>query len=86
MKEKREHPRNPLSVKVRISHPTIGTVVVSTRDLSDGGVFLVTDGSKLPPLGSVVDGQVQGPMENPPVVKMKIVRIESGGIGLAFCN
>ncbi len=86
MNEKRKHRRIPISARVKITHPSIGSVIVTTRNLSDGGVFLVTKGLELPPLGSVLEGQVQDSMENPPIVKMKIVRIESDGIGVMFCN
>jgi hypothetical protein len=60
--------------------------MVWTKDLSDGGVFLITEDIKLPPIGSVVEGQVQGSMENPPVIKMKIVRVECDGVGVQFCD
>ena len=86
MTDKRKHERLPLSAKVKITHPAIGSVMVWTKDLSDGGVYLITNDIELPPIGSVVEGQVQGSMESPPVIKMKIVRVESDGVGLQFCD
>ncbi len=38
----------------------------------------------MPPLGSIVQGQVQGLMAEAPVVDMEIVRVEPGGLGLKF--
>lgn len=86
MSDQRKYERLPLSAKVKITHPDIGSVMVWTRDLSDGGVFLITNDIKLPPIGSVVEGQVQGSMENPPTIKMEIVRVERDGVGVKFCN
>lgn len=86
MSDKRKHERLPLSAKVKITHPDIGSVMVWTRDVSDGGVFLITNDTKLPPIGSVVEGQVQGSMENAPIIKMEIVRVDCNGVGVKFCN
>ena len=38
----------------------------------------------MPPIGEVVQGQVQGEHDDMPVVKMKIVRMEDDGLGLRF--
>jgi hypothetical protein len=86
MKENRGHPRTPLRVDIRISHPAIGSVVLATRDISQTGVFVVSDGSQLPPVGEIVEGQVQGQMDDPPMVKMEVVRVDAEGVGLRFCE
>jgi hypothetical protein len=57
-----------------------------TRDLSNGGAFLVTQGIELPPIGSILEGQVQDLQEEAPIVKMKIVREEADGVGVKFCD
>ena len=43
-----------------------------TRDVSDGGIFLLMDDSVIKdhPVGTVVKGQIQGMMEDAPVVTM----------------
>ncbi|NOX93187.1 MAG: PilZ domain-containing protein, partial [Gammaproteobacteria bacterium] len=82
MSEQRKHPRTALVLEVKISHHSIESVVLLTRDISESGVFVVTDNMALPPVGSVVEGQVQGEMEDPPRVKMEVVRIEPDGVGL----
>lgn len=84
MHEKRQYIRTAVNIKVRIWHESIGSVVLSTRDVSDGGVFLVAEGSVIPPVGTVVEGQVQGPVDDLPVVKMEVVRLEPTGMGLRF--
>lgn len=57
-----------------------------TRDVSEGGVFLITESleAEMPPTGTILQGQVQDVMEDPPVVTMEIVRIEPMGVGLKF--
>jgi hypothetical protein len=60
--------------------------MVMTRNLSNGGVFLVTQGIALPPIGSILEGQVQDSPDEAPIVKMKIVREEAEGVGVMFCD
>lgn len=84
--DKREHSRTPLVCRIKIQHESLGELVVKTRDISDGGVFVVLDPDQVPPVGSIVTGQVQGLMAEAPVVEMEVVRIESEGVGLRFLN
>jgi len=84
MSEQRKHPRTALTLEVKISHHAMRSVVLLTRDISESGIFVVTDSSALPPIGSVVEGQVQGEMEDPPQVQMEVVRVEPDGVGLRF--
>ena len=83
--DKRDDHRTPMRVQVKVSHPSIGDIRVCTRDISDGGIFLLTEDIQMPPMGSIVLGQVQG-MPDAPILKMEIVRIEPAGIGLKFLN
>lgn len=84
MENKREHERIPLSVDVKISHPDIGEKLVKTKNISDSGLFILVEPTSMPPIGEIVQGQVQGVVDDPPVVKMKIVRMEDDGLGLQF--
>ncbi len=84
MQNNRQHPRNPFEVRVKISHPAIGEKIVKTRDISEGGLFIVAEPTEMPPIGEIVTGQILGMMEDPPIVKMKIVRTEEQGLGLQF--
>ena len=43
MDNKREHKRTPLKVQLRIDHPAHGQMLVTTRDISESGVFVVID-------------------------------------------
>ena len=83
--ERRVHERTPLSTPVRITHPSFGAVVVRTKDISHGGVFVLTgELEAVPTIGTVIEGQVQDGVEDRPIVKMKVVRIVPDGIGLQF--
>lgn len=82
----RRYQRTPLRCKFKIWHDSIGEAIVTTRDISDGGVFLITADVPIPPTGSVIRGQVQGLMSDAPIVVMEVVRVESSGIGLRFIS
>lgn len=84
--DKRSEHRTPMKCKLKVTHPSIGEQIVTTRDISDGGVFLLTENIPMPPVGTTVQGQVQGMGETAPVLKMKIVRMEPAGIGLKFIS
>jgi len=78
--------RTPMRCQVKVSHPSIGEVMVNTRDISDGGLFLLTESISMPPVGTIVQGQVQGMGIEGPILKLEIVRLEPAGTGLKFIN
>jgi len=84
MSDKREHARTPMACRIKIQHESIGELMVKTRDISDGGVFVILEPDQVPPVGSVVTGQVQGMMVEAPIVEMEVVRVEPEGVGLRF--
>lgn len=86
MRNNREHQRTALRCKFKIWNDDIEDSVVYTRDISDGGVFLVMDPGEqsIPPVGTVLLGQVQDMMADAPVVTLEVVRIADEGIGLRF--
>ncbi|MGB3611704.1 MAG: PilZ domain-containing protein [Cellvibrio sp.] len=84
MSDLRRHVRTPFSCQIKIKHEAIGELLVKTRDISDGGVFVILDPHQVPAIGTVVTGQVQGLMEDAPELKMEVVRVESTGVGLRF--
>lgn len=86
MSDKRKYPRTPMKCQVKVIHPDIGEKIINTRDISDGGIFLITDVVDMPPIGSIVQGQVQGLGGEGPILKLEIVRTESTGLGLKFIN
>jgi len=86
LQEKRQHVRTQITLKTKITHPVLGAVTLLTRDISDSGMFLIIEGSPIPPIGEIVDVQILDIMDNPPVCKMKVVRLENNGIGLVLCD
>lgn len=84
MADKREYPRTPMACRIKIWHESLGELLVKTRDISEGGVFVVLEPDQMPPIGSHVTGQVQGLTDQAPVVRMEVVRTEPEGIGLKF--
>ena len=85
-REKRKHERTPLRTSIRIMHETFGEKLVQTRDISHGGVFLLTSDLELPPIGTIIQGQVQDEYGERPLVRMQIVRTEPDGVGLMFVD
>lgn len=84
MEDSRQHVRTPMVCKIKIIQEDASEVVVRTRDISDGGVFIVLDSETKLPVGSVVNGQIQGLVDDAPVLKMEVVRVEPTGVGLRF--
>jgi hypothetical protein len=82
----REHSRHPIGVSIKITHESIGELLLETKDISDGGLFVAVNPEKMPPLGTIVEGQVQGMAEDPPIVEMEVVRVTNNGIGLKYIN
>lgn len=81
----RRYPRTRLRAEVKLKHPEVGEQLSHTRDISEGGAFVLNENIMLPALGEVIEVQVQGmPGEAAPVVRMKVVRIDRDGIGLEF--
>lgn len=86
MEDRRLYERTQTSFKVILTHPSIGTIIGTARDISDGGAQVVIENHALPPVGTVLNvlfkktvGQVN---EKP--VPMKIVYAQRNVIGLMF--
>ncbi|SFR38077.1 PilZ domain-containing protein [Marinobacter gudaonensis] len=83
--ERREHIRTAMSAKVKVVHGELGEFVFSTRDISDGGVFVVVDSEPFAPeIGDRVTVQVQGLPVPAPTLQMVVVRKTNDGYGLQF--
>jgi hypothetical protein len=85
MSSNRKNVRTPLKVRLRIDHPVHGELLVTTRDISECGVYVLMDQAlNMLSMGEQVQGQVQGlPMEAP-ILKLEVVRVEALGVGLRF--
>ena len=85
--EKRRHLRIGLVVEIELTLPGQKKVIVRTRNISDGGLFLVLDDIEMPPIGTEVQVRLKnqlGDGEEPPINRATVVRHEPDGIGLAF--
>lgn len=86
MEERRRYERKALAIRVEISHPSFGTIIGSTRDISDGGAQVAIENHQAPPAGTVVNvvfkkavGQV-----NAVPVAMRVMHCHRNVIGLMF--
>jgi hypothetical protein len=84
--DKRIHQRTSLTSQLRITHASFGSIEVKTKDISEGGVFILMENVSLPPEGTILEGQVQDGVEGRPVVRMEVIRVEPNGIGLRFID
>lgn len=83
--DRREYSRTAMSAKVKVRHDTQGEYVFSTRDISDGGVFIVVDQEPfVPQVGDRLTVQVQGLPVPAPELRMVVVRKTVDGYGLQF--
>lgn len=84
----RKFVRTRLRATVRLHHPELGDIVTHTRDISDGGAYVVhSDGQALPTPGEIVEVQVQDlGGGDAPRVPMRVVRSDADGIGLQFLD
>jgi hypothetical protein len=86
MKDDREYARTPFSAPVKVVHPEFGELTFKMRDMSNGGVFLLT-GNELPlPKGEIVQIQVQGMLADAPLLDAEIIRKDEEGTALKFCD
>jgi hypothetical protein len=85
----REFPRIQLPIEVELTHPSIGKWRRLARDVSEGGVFVVTESGPLR-AGAKIRLTVVNPalVESTPTptVDMEVVRVSDEGLGLRFVN
>ncbi len=86
MEERRHYERTQASFKVILTHPTIGTFMGTTRDISDGGAQVLIENHSIPPVGTVLNvlfkkniGQI-----NDTPVPMQIMYVQRNLVGLMF--
>jgi len=85
--ENRKHLRIGLVVDIELTLPEKGQVIVRTKNISDGGLFLILDDIVLPPIGTEVQVRLQnqlGDGDEPPINRAMVVRSGPDGVGLEF--
>lgn len=85
--ENRKHLRIGLVVEIELTLPDKAPVDVRTRNISDGGLYIILDKLDLPAIGTEVQVRLKNQMgdgEEPPINRALVVRHETDGIGLQF--
>ena len=84
--DRRRFERKVAAIRVEIMHPSIGTMIGSTQDISDGGASVQLDSQTIPPIGTEVKVRfikVAGAVNQEPV-NMKVMYQQRNMIGLMF--
>ncbi len=84
--EKRMYDRVPLITKIKITHASFGSIIVKTKNISHGGVYVLTENTSMLPVGRILEGQIQDGEDDRPIVRIEVVRIGQKGVGLKFLN
>jgi len=85
--ENRKSPRRNLMLDIELSYPTGGKQVACTRDISDGGIFIILDQPDRPLLGELVSVKLVGNSAGKdilPGTDAVVVLQDPEGIGPAF--
>ncbi len=87
MDERRKHRRKVVNSRVRIFHPSFGSLDTQTRDISDGGVLILScNGLPALPVNDEVKLIFLDSGDVDVVFNMDIVRLADVGLGLKFLN
>jgi len=85
--DKRKSPRKDITLSINITYPSGESQIVNTRDISDGGMFLILDKLDQPIIGELVAVELTDDPKNTealPSSEAVVVRQETDGIGLSF--
>jgi hypothetical protein len=89
LKQKRAMPRIKLPLLVELTHPTLGTVVVTARDVSNGGLFVEMATVELLP-GAQAKIKLRplhvADFQHTPTVDVRVARVTEDGVALEFKN
>jgi c-di-GMP-binding flagellar brake protein YcgR len=82
----RRFPRHEVKVNVELSFLDVNSRIFKTRDISDGGMFLVVDSPASYPIGEMVHVHFFDPLhEDADTFKDAIiVRVAGDGIGISY--
>lgn len=86
MIERRVHERTSASIRVEMRHPSFGTIVGFTQDISDGGARVLIENQPKPPVGTqvmVTFRKIVGQINQEPV-RMRVMHQLRNSVGLMF--
>ena len=86
MTNSRKHPRLPLPLKVEVLVDDQMPVIMTTRDMSDGGVFLEENENLVLQMGVKLTIKVLENMQGgePPEIPATVVRVTDDGFAVQF--
>lgn len=86
MQNKRRYERRPESLQMSVTSTTGDTKTYTTRDVSDGGLFLFAPNTQQLPVGTeVIISPVRAAAGiTPPAIKGRVARSSAQGIGVEF--
>lgn len=85
----RQSTRVPIQIEVEFNHKKTGALTLTTRDISNSGIFIKIAPEKHPPIGTTAQVKIKNNFadgEEPPTLEMKVVRHSKSGIGLLFID
>ena len=88
-KNNRQHLRIGIVVDIELTLPDNEVMLVQTKNISDGGLYLVIDTNGIPPIGTEVQVRIKnqlGDGEEAPINRALVVRHEADGVGLKFLD
>jgi hypothetical protein len=87
--DSRQHPRVQLPFEVELAHPSLGRIRRVVRDVSQGGLFVVTDTGTLKPGAKIKVTVLSAALVEStatPTIDMEVARVDPRGLGLKFVN
>ena len=84
LEDKRKSPRIPIAARVKVFHSSFGEIILKARDISDGGMFLLSDGTEFPPVGAEMQVQALDTPVEAALLNVCIVRKLKNGVGVMF--
>jgi len=86
MKERRQFLRNLVKARVSISHGTFGTLLATTENISDGGVFVSLLEKRKIPEGSHLQVKMLDSLNTNINFNMKVIRSDGYTMGMQFID
>lgn len=88
MAERRKYRREDVFIDAEISSPDIGRTIMQVRDICMGGIYLESDNTQLPAVGTELEVTllVHTGVDEFHTIKSRVTRVDGDGIALKFIN
>lgn len=86
MSEQRKYERKLVKAGVKLFHPVFGETEAITRNISNGGVFVIVPPENELPQGTELKMQLLESSDPNVIFNMRVVRKDKAGMGLMFIN